>query len=246
MIHYHGGPITPLAVANAAWTGRHAFVSFARPDQIAFAAEICQSFAIDNGAFTFWQRGGGSIDIPAYVAFVKEWERHPAFDWALIPDLIDGTEEENDLMFAKYREAGGNLLAGVPVWHLHESLERLARLCRTWPRVALGSSGQYAKIGTPGWWKRMGETMDYICDEHGRPPAKLHGLRMLNPTVFSQIPLSSADSTNVAQNHARERAMYKLTPAMAGIKIIDRIEQHASAPRWTRTYGTQMNLELVG
>lgn len=245
MIHYHGGPITPLSVAIDVWTRRHAFVSFERPEQIALAAEVCQSFAIDNGAFSVWKRGA-TLDVPGYVAFVNEWRKHPGFDWALIPDAIDGTEEENDLLFATYRNAGGDLLQSVPVWHLHESFERLQRLCRAFPRVALGSSGQWADIGTEGWWQRVGAAMDAICDDLGRPPCKLHGLRMLNPTVFSHLPFASADSTNVAQNHARERALYRLTPAMAGLKIVDRIEQHACAPRWNKTYGTQFNLDLIG
>jgi hypothetical protein len=245
MIHYHGGPITPLSVANATWTGRHAFVSFERPEQIAFAAEVCQSFALDNGAFSVWKRGA-VLDVAGYVAWVKAWERHPGFDWALIPDSIEGDEADNDRLFAVYREAGGNLLAGVPVWHLHESFDRLARLCRTFPRVALGSSGQWSEVGAAGWWERVSAAMDAVCDEHGRPPCKLHGLRMLNPTVFSHLPLSSADSSNVAQNHARERVLYQLTPAMAALKMVDRIEQHASAPRWNRTSGTQFNMDLVG
>lgn len=245
MIHYHGTPMTPLNVASAALTGRHAFVSFERPEQIALVAEVCQSFALDNGAFSVWRRGA-TLDVKGYAAWVNEWRKHPGFDWALIPDVIDGTEEENDVMFGTYRNAGGDLLRDVPVWHLHESLERLARLCRAWPRVALGSSGQWAEVGTASWWARMGEAMDFICDEQGRPPCKLHGLRMLNPTVFSQLPLSSADSTNAAQNHWRERQLYQLSPAMGALKIIDRIEQHAAAPRWARTYGTQMNMDLVG
>ena len=245
MIHYHGGPITPLSVATDLWTGRHAFVSFERPEQIALAAEVCQSFALDNGAYSVWRRGA-TLDVKGYVEWVQEWERHPGFDWALIPDVIDGTEADNDRMFAAYHQAGGDLLRGVPVWHLHESYERLARLCRTFPRVALGSSGEWADVGTLSWWYRMGGAMDFICDAHGRPPCKLHGLRMLNPTVFSQLPLASADSSNVAQNHARERARYRLSPAMGALIIADRIENHASAPRWTKTYGTQQNLDLVG
>jgi hypothetical protein len=245
MIHYHGGPITPLSVAHAVWKRRHAFVSFERPEQVAFAAEICQSFAIDNGAFSVWRRGA-QLDVKGYVEFVDEWRRHPGFDWCLIPDVIDGTEADNDRMFAEYKQAGGDLLRDVPVWHMHESFERLARLCRTWPRVALGSSGEYAEVGTPQWWQRMGEAMDFVCDEDGRPPCKLHGLRMLNPTIFSQLPLASADSTNVAQNHGRERKRYALSAAMGALAIADRIEEHASAPRWMRTYGTQMNMDLVG
>jgi len=262
MIHYHGGPITPLSVANAVWTGRHAFVSFEYPDQIAFAAEVCQSFALDNGAFSVWRRGA-KLDVGGYASFVAEWWKHPGFDWCLIPDVIDGDEYANDSLidafFVQFMERLGCepdaetldlpprwRACCVPVWHLHESFDRLARLCREWPRVALGSSGAWADVGTPAWWKRTGEAMDFICDEDGRPPCKLHGLRMLNPTVFSQLPLASADSTNVAQNHARERRIYGLTPAMAGLKIVDRIEQHACAPRWNKTYGVEFNMDLVG
>ncbi|ELD8288965.1 hypothetical protein QJD89_004630, partial [Salmonella enterica] len=55
MIHYHGGPITPDTCAMKAWKGRHAFISFAHSGQINLAAEYCQSFALDNGAFTAWK-----------------------------------------------------------------------------------------------------------------------------------------------------------------------------------------------
>jgi hypothetical protein len=245
VIHFHGGPITPLTVAQAVWKRRHAFVSYEYPDQIAFAAELCQSFAIDNGAFSVWKRGA-VMDVKGYVQFVDEWKRHPGFDFALIPDVIDGDEAANDRMFSEYMMAGGELLTSVPVWHMHESYERLARLCRQFPRVALGSSGEWAEVGTRSWWQRMGGAFDFICDEDGRPPCKLHGLRMLNPTIFSQLPLASADSTNVAQNHGRERKRYALSAAMGALAIVDRIEEHASAPRWTRTFGTEMNLDLVG
>ena len=57
LIHYHGGPITPDTCAIKAWKARHAFISFAHYGQIGLAAEHCQSFAIDNGAFSFWKAG---------------------------------------------------------------------------------------------------------------------------------------------------------------------------------------------
>lgn len=246
MIHYHGGPVTPLAVAAAVWSGRHAFVSYERPEQVELAAEVCQSFALDNGAFSKW-RQGGQLDVAGYVAWVNEWKRHPGFDWALIPDVIDGSEEDNDFMFARYHQAGGDLLDGsaVPVWHLHESLERLNRLCRQFPRVALGSSGQWAEVGTPAWWDRMGDAMAAASDADGRPLAKLHGLRMLNPEVFRHLPLASADSTNVARNHARTRQQLHLSPAMAALVMVDRIEAHTSAARWAPREDA-LTLDLVG
>lgn len=249
MIHYHGGPITPLPVAAAVWTRRHGFVSFARPEQVTLAGEVCQSFAIDNGAFSHWQQGRGVIDLDAYWAFVAEWCRHPGFDWCLVPDVIEGDDRANDDMLSRWHDRSSSLRGiilplSVPVWHLHESIKRLEKLCWTYPRVALGSSGQWTQVGTAAWWQRIGEALDAICDADGRPPCKLHGLRMLNPTVFSQLPLASADSTNIARNH--NRVAYAITPAMRALVLVDRVESHASAPRWSRTFGHQENLDLVG
>lgn len=251
MIHYHGGPVWPVRASVALWHRRHAFVSFARPDQIATAADVCQSFAIDNGAFSKWKAGEGQIDVPAYAAWVREWMRHPAFDFAIIPDVIDGTLEDNRRMRAEWlcREKMPMDLS-VPVWHLHEPLEELAYLCQSFSRVALGSSGEWSEVGSDAWWQRMGDAMDFICDENGKPPSKLHGLRMLDPTIFSQLPLSSADSTNVAANIGKDvrwtGSYQPMTPEVRALVLADRIEYHASAARWLRTFGVQKNFELVG
>lgn len=248
MIHYHGSPITPRSVAIQVLAGRHAMVSYANPEQVALAAEVCQSFALDNGAFSIWKSGHGEVNVELYADWVRRWERHPGFDWCLIPDRIDGDEADNDRLLAEWPLPPH---VSVPVWHLHEGTARLERLCRSFPRVALGSSGRYASVGTAEWWGRMAEAMDAICDAEGRPCCKLHGLRMLNPTVFSHLPLASADSTNVARNigiDAAWRGTY-LPPDKASRALIlaGRIESHASATRWNRkARGVQENLELLG
>lgn len=244
MIHYHGGPITPLTVADAVWRGRHAFVSFERPEQVAMAAAVAQSFALDNGAFTAWTKGG-SVDVAAYAEWVREWMRHPGFDWCLIPDAIDGTEHDNIGLIAAWRESGVPFAVSVPVWHMHESLERLRFMATAWPRIAIGSSGQWATVGTADWWQRMAEVMDAVCDEDGRPKCKLHGLRMLNPDVFTALPLASADSTNVARNHARETRRYQLTDGMGAIVITGRVEANQSAAAWERRVPTQLAMEVA-
>lgn len=78
MIHYHGGPITPDTCAMRAWKGRHAFISFAHSGQINLAAEYCQSFALDNGAFTARKATGkNKIDWSDYYEFVARWKNHP-------------------------------------------------------------------------------------------------------------------------------------------------------------------------
>ena len=195
MIHYHGGRHSTWQVAIEIWQRRHALVSFADPQQLPIAAEVAQSFALDNGAFSVWKQGI-EANWGAYYDWVDEWRRHPGFDWAIIPDVIEGDEAANDALL---NEWPFGKFAGVPVWHMHETPYRLTRLARDWPRVALGSSGQYATIGTLGWWGRMQEAMEAVCQD-GRPQVKLHGLRMLRPAVCNYLPLASADSAGVSQS----------------------------------------------
>lgn len=253
MIHYHGGPVTPVSCSIAVWRARHAMVSFANPEQVEVAAELCQSFALDNGAFTFWKRADkeGRPKLIEYAAWVRKWRGHPSFDWCIIPDSIDGDELENDGLISQwFNVASVPIHECVPVWHLHESNDRLKRLCRLYPRVALGSSGAYSDPGGSLWWERIANALDDICVD-GIPMSKLHGLRMLNPTIFSQIPLSSADSTNVARNMGLDSkwdtaAYAPRSPSVRAAILVDRIESHCSAARWQHTVGIQNNLELIG
>ena len=250
MIHYHGGPVTPTVAAYGLWHRRHACVSFAHPQQVSLAADVCQSFILDNGAYSAWTQGS-AFDFDGYVAWVREWMSHPAFDWCLIPDVIDGDASENDGMIARWAQAGMPLIDGraVPVWHLHESTERLRYLCHAYPRVALGSSGQWATVGTAGWWQRMEEIIPAICDEQGRPKCKLHGLRMLAPDVFRYLPLASADSTNVARNIGIDKAWKgtyaPMTAQMRALVMAERIELSPCAASWTPANAHQNHLEMV-
>jgi hypothetical protein len=215
MIHYHGLPVTPIEAAIAAVRGGHAFVSFARPEQLGLALEVCQTVAVDNGAFSAWRAGSAVTNWSPYYDWVGHLHRLPQFDFAVIPDVIDGDEDANDRLLdewpwrtARWRHVG------APVWHLHESLERLERLAANWPRVALGSSGAFASVGSDAWWRRMAEAMEVLCDRDGRPTTRLHGLRMLDTSIFPSFPFSSADSTNIGRNvgiDSRWRGTY--TPA---------------------------------
>lgn len=232
VIHYHGTPCGGTREETARFlAGRHAFVPFPRPDDLAIALEVCQSVALDNGAYSIWRKGG-TLDVDGYLQWVWEFHRHPAFAWAVIPDTIDGTEADNNDLLRRWTLPPG---VGVPVWHLHESIDRLRFLAGEYPRVALGSSGQWSVPGAPEWWRRMAEAMQAICDEHGRPYCKLHGLRMLNPEVFTRLPLASADSTNAVRNGNLVRRFGYYPPPTLGQRqrvIAERIEAHQSAACW--------------
>lgn len=233
MIHYHGGPITPNDAALRVWSGRHAFVSYAYPDQIPIAAEYCQSFALDNGAFTAW-KSGKVVDWTKYYSWSELWLKHPGCDWAVIPDVIGGSEKDNNKLLEEWPHG---IFKGVPVWHLHESLERLEELTTFWPRLAFGSSGEYATPGTNPWWLRINDALRVVCDKDGLPKVKLHGLRMLNHRIFSKIPFSSCDSTNVARNIGIDKSFTKepfksASKAIRGLALASRIESFNSSSTW--------------
>ena len=244
MIHYHGTPIGGTRIdASRFLLGRHAFVSFANPDDLGIALLACQSVALDNGAFSLW-KNGGNVDVAEYHAWVESLAGHPCVDWCVIPDKIGGTERENiDLVTLWLRM--GCRVPSVPVWHLHDSLEWLDHLVSTFQRVALGSSAQWSQPGTPAWWKRMSEAMHVACDERGRPRAKLHGLRMLDPDVFTRLPLASADSTNAAIHSGSVYRFGQYIPPTAAQRaevIAERIEVHNSAPVWVPSPQTEFAL----
>ena len=175
----------------------HAFVSYAHADQLTAAVEYASSFAIDNGAFSAWRSGNPVTDWSAFYAWARQCQLIPSCDFAVIPDVIDGDEAANDALLAEWPMPHW---FGAPVWHMHESLDRLCRLALMYPRVCIGSSGDYAVVGNAAWWGRMRQAMRVVCDNDGRPMVKLHGLRMLNPAVFIKLPFASADSTNIGRN----------------------------------------------
>ncbi len=234
MIHYHGTPIGGKKEEAARFlVGRHALVSFAHPDDLDVVADVCKSFVLDNGAFSVWKKGG-TLDFDGYGEWVWAMAYHPGFTWCLIPDVIEGTAKENDDMLDKWRDVAGSI-PSVPVWHLHESLSRLKLLAKEWHTVALGSSGVWKTPGTRGWWSRMDEALATICLDDGRPSCRLHGLRMLNPELFTRLPLASADSCNAAINSGSLSRFGQYCPPTSSQRatvIADRIESHNAPATW--------------
>ena len=245
MIRYHGTPITPDYVALEVFKRGHAMVSFANRQQEHLAFERAQGVALDNGAFSLWSKGE-TVDVRAYELWVRQWMRHPAFEWAIIPDVIDGSEEQNTALIESWPLQND---ISVPVWHMHESMDKLGWLVDEYPRVAIGSSGDYAKIGTQLWWGRISEAMAVACDSEGMPKTKLHGLRQMDPEVFSVIPYHSVDSTNVARNIGIDsRWTGSYVPPSKDVRALcirDVVNNHASAWKWEPT-GIQRNLWLLG
>lgn len=238
MIHYHGTPMWPNAAAAEIYPNAHLFICVDHVDQMELALLCCASFATDNGAFPAWRNGKPVSDWTHYYLWIQEVHRYPQFDFAVIPDVIDGTEEENDALIEQWPWLRTSPHIGAPVWHMHESLARLERLALSFPRVCIGSSGRYASVGGAAWWSRIRAAMSTVCDKSGRPVCKLHGLRMLNPAVFSKLPLSSADSTNIAINSkldSKWKGTYTpVTVGARGANMRRLIESHQALTLWDR------------
>jgi hypothetical protein len=195
MIHYHGTPITPK-IKLFEMKGRHFCVSFAEPRDLLDCLQIGQSVMLDNGAFTAFTKGK-PMDKPGFFQWCEENLAAP--HWAVIPDVIGGSEDEQrqnlkDWPFPDYLSA--------PVWHLHLSLDYLSWLADRFPKVCLGSSGEYWQIGTRKWEQRMDEVFDLLSKRRFMP--WMHGMRMLGQSG-NRWPLASADSSNIARHHAELR-----------------------------------------
>lgn len=217
MVKYHGTPITPKESFEKFMIGRNALVSYAEPRDLFRAFFFCDKVIIDNGAFTIWRRGG-SHDWEDFYKWLKPF--HKRIEFFFIPDVIDGTEFENDQLIIdyKYRKINNPEMNGVPIWHLNESLERLNRLCDEFDYIAFGSSDKYSELRSLAWRIRMNNIMDIVCDDKGIPKVKIHMLRCLNSRIFTKYPFYSGDSTNLAQNH-------KTTSAK---KILNHVEKYNS------------------
>jgi hypothetical protein len=233
VIHYHGLPINPQTAASAAIAGGHAFVSFYDTQPLGLAVACCQSFALDNGAFSAWKRGQPVRDWSSFYEWASQGRLIPSCDFAVVPDVIDGTEADNDALLAEWPLPRW---FGAPVWHMHESLDRLERLAASWPRVCIGSSGEFTTIGSAAWWGQMARAMRVVCDDDGRPLCRLHGLRMLDPAIFGCLPFSSADSTDIARNIGIDQAWRgTYTPPTKEARALlmrQRIESQPAPPVW--------------
>jgi hypothetical protein len=194
VMHFHGTPITPNAVLLTL-AGKCFCVSHARPDQVETVHQIGQSVLLDNGAFSAFTKGKPT-DWPAYYAWCDRWLDWPT-TWAVIPDVIDGPSQEQDGLLNEWPHGH----RGAPVWHLDEPITRLYRLCEEWPRVCVGSTGEYWKVLSASWRLRMDEAFNGLAQRHRRMPW-LHMLRGMQ-LATEAYPFASVDSTDVAQNHNR-------------------------------------------
>jgi hypothetical protein len=196
-LHYHAADVNPVANLLAL-AGAHFCVSHYYPTPVRLAHEIGQSVMLDNGAFSAWRKGEPVGDWTAYYEWVDRWLDYPT-TWAVIPDVIDGDEGDNSRLCRAwpFRDRG------APVWHMHESLNRLVALIHSFPRVCIGSSGAFAVIMSDRWSRRMDEAWRTIDCVFKRTP-NVHMLRGMS-LIRERWPFASVDSSDIARNHNRNQ-----------------------------------------
>lgn len=227
MIKYHGGVWGDRNgySDHADIIGRNFCVSFAYPELAGFFHEIGQSVLLDNGAFTFYKQGK-STDWTAFYKWAEKWLEFPS-TLAIIPDVMGGGEDDNDLLLSQWPFAQ----RGTPVWHPDESFERLARLRDEWDLVCIGGAASYEPVNGPKWKARIADAMDVLCDEDGLPRCKIHMLRGLR-FVGGPYPLYSADSVSVVRG--RGGMPSNGVPPKSIKRMLDNIDGRNPPARWVR------------
>jgi len=243
--HIHGMGCGPNLDTLRFSEGRYVLVPYKTKGIASIVADSCRGMFLDNSAFTYWSKGG-ELPFDDVVSWYEDWAGHPRLDAVFIPDVIDGDEKVNDDMIRRFMNSVSTRISrvSVPVWHLHETLNRLERLTNEWSMVALGSSGEYKTPGSSLWRRRMESVMSVACDGAGRPKTRLHGLRMLAPKVVSDYPFYSADSTNASVNSGAVKRFGMYPAASRFVRaqaIADRIERAVSPGCWDGEVQAEFN-----
>lgn len=191
MIHYHGTPITPMSELSK-MAGKHFCVSFEDHRDIDWCVNNGQSVMLDNGAFSAFTKGK-TIDFKAYEEWIEPYLYPP--NWAIIPDVIDGSVEEQRELMKMFSHLSNHLVS--PVWHMSLPINWLLELADNFPRFCFGSSGKYWQVGSSVWCRRADEAWNELTKRgHKSWVHMMRGLALCGDVY----PFASADSTNVARN----------------------------------------------
>jgi len=173
--------------------GKHFCVSFADKRDGDWCLLNAQSVMWDNGAFTAYTKGKAP-DWNGYYKWLEDRLSHP--HWAVVPDVIDGTPENNLELINQWPHRKD---CSAVVWHMDEPIDHLLHLLTLgFSKLCFGSSGKYWQVGSDSWERRADEAFNAISKEGAIP--WIHMLRGLSMSG-DKYPFASADSANVARHH---------------------------------------------
>jgi len=172
-----------------------------------------QILMLDNGAYSAWRNGQEFT--PEYWDGFARWaidimDRCPQAV-LVVPDVIDGNVDANHELACEFLSSlaldHGRLLDRdrcMVVWHMHEPLDYLTHMVEGgYQYIAIGSSGEYGKVGTPEWHGRIEAAfaaLDELCQPgSGYRRPWIHMMRA--QSEHHRYPFDSCDSCNLAMNH---------------------------------------------
>lgn len=183
---------------------------------------------LDNGAFSAWQSGQSLTwdHWERFAAWAADIQARCPQAVAVVPDVIGGTEQENWELMNDFQCCGiVDTDRCMPVWHMHESLDYLRNMT-DWGYLAIGSSGQYAQVGTAKWHKRIRVAMRTLNRETMRRGMRRPWVHMMRAqSEMHAYDFDSCDSCNVAVNHNRWRKRHPCDNHVASMaqSILDRV-----------------------
>jgi hypothetical protein len=236
----YGLPLNPMPLLETL-RGASFCVSFGTREklgkQIDQAIELVgddQILLVDNGAFSAHKAGDdtrGDDYVEAYAAWANDILARCPQAWAVYPDIIGGNEQDNLQLIHDTMMLFDDPDRVMPVWHMHESIGYLLHLCESFGYIAIGSSGDFWKVGTPKWHARIREAFaaieQWMVDGDGafeRP--RIHMMRAQSQAHL--YGFDSSDSTNVAVNHGRQRKLGEPLDRFAA-RVDRRIQASAGA-----------------
>ena len=144
----------------------------------------------DSGGFSAYSNGT-TVDIYAYIAFIKEHEK----EIEVYANLDDIGSAENSWKNQRIMERAG--LNPIPVYHLNEDPKYL-RWAMEYPYFAVGGLASAKGISLSPF---LDSVFRKVCTKESDffPTHKVHGFGMATPEIISRYPWFSIDSTSWAQ-----------------------------------------------
>ena len=198
-----------------------------------------QSFALDNGGVLGLENRALLLTWQSVLTAGSKNGCGPAgSDWAVIPDVIMAprtrmTAELHHLAAAAPIRASRLAHARSPQNASDASARSWQRICNRRAAVGTRAPGTVRMVGAA---HGPGDETSFAMN--GRPITKLHGLRMLNASAFTNTcRWRSVDSAGVSRKSAQRTGCGPTGRASDTVKalvLIDSYESRQSAAVWTR------------
>lgn len=161
-------------------------------ERIKLSLKFANKFMLDSGAFSV-KKGKEKVNIDKYCDFIIKYQND--IDFYINLDVKGGTKEtieEGIQNFYRMEDLG---LSPIPVYHMNEDHETLARIADLSDYIGIGGSAGEATARD-----QIRRTYNFIFEKY--PDHKIHGLGIGNLSNLFEFPFHSVD-THSWKDYAR-------------------------------------------